>query len=193
MMKATPLFALGLGATLSGCVPSGYEASTVVLLVTPLAIAVGYALVAGLVRLARRDLPIALAAPAALAGASLLLGLVSLAFASNDTDVGEWFLPGVAFFGPSFLTLFLVAFRVGQRVTPLRSTDFALGVTTLLLLGPLPLGYSGDDALFTWVLALWIVPGIYGIPPLAVLLALGIEALRQRRRATSATVASLEG
>lgn len=193
MKTATPLFALGLGATLSGCVPSGYEASTVVLLVTPLAIAVGYALVAGLARLARRDVSIPLGAPATLAGASLVLGLVSLAFASGDTDVGEWFLPGIAFFGPSFLMLFLLAFRVGQRVAPLRSTDFALGVTTVVLLSPLPLGYSGDDARFTWVLALWIAPGIYGIPPLVVLLALGIEALRTRRRASSATPASPEG
>jgi hypothetical protein len=183
MTKGTPLFALGLGAMLSGCVPNGYEASTVVLLVTPLAIAVAYALVAGLVRLAKREVPIALAAPAALAGTSLLLGLASLYFASGEVDVGEWFLPGVAFFGASFLTVFLVAFRVGQRVAPLRSTDFALVVTTLALLAPLPLGYSGDDALFTWVLVLWIVPGIYGIPPLVVLLALVIEALRQRRRA----------
>jgi hypothetical protein len=185
MTKVTPLFALWLGATLSGCVPNGYEASTVVLLVTPLAVAVGYALVAGLVRLAKREVPITLAAPAALAGTSLVLGLASLYFASGEVDVGEWFLPGVAFFGASFLTVFLVAFRVGQRVAPLRSTDFALGVTTLALLSPLPLGYSGDDALFTWVLVLWIVPGIYGIPPLVVLLALVIEALRERRRAVA--------
>jgi hypothetical protein len=122
MTKVTPLFALWLGATLSGCVPNGYEASTVVLLVTPLAVAVGYALVAGLVRLARREVPITLAAPAALAGTSLVLGLASLYFASGEVDVGEWFLPGVAFFGASFLTVFLVAFRVGQRVAPLRST-----------------------------------------------------------------------
>jgi hypothetical protein len=30
---------------------------------------------------------------------------------------------------------------------------------------------------------LWMVPGMYGIPPLVVLLVLIIEALRERRRA----------
>jgi hypothetical protein len=89
---------LWLSATLSGCVPNGYEASTVVLLATPLAVAVGYGLVAGLVRLARRPSPehphhagsagLRSRAPRSRSGSS------RSTLASGEVDVGEWYPPG---------------------------------------------------------------------------------------------------
>ncbi len=186
-----PSGALRLGAAtfaslaLSGCVPSRWEGSTAVLVVTPLVLLVVYAVLYALLRFGRWPLPTRrhlFGPPVIVAVLSLAIGLVALAHPPERSDAVEWMGPAFVFYGSSFLSVFLLVFRAAAALVPERAVDVAIGTTSVAMLAPALLGFVQDDASFTWTILFWALPGYAGVPTLIVILALVVEGWRRRKR-----------
>ena len=145
-----PSGALRLGAAtfaslaLSGCVPSRWEGSTAVLVVTPLVLLVVYAVLYALLRFGRWPLPTRrhlFGPPVIVAVLSLAIGLVALAHPPERSDAVEWMGPAFVFYGSSFLSVFLLVFRAAAALVPERAVDVAIGTTSVAMLAPALLGF----------------------------------------------------
>lgn len=175
-----PLWVIALTPALlaDNCAPSPYEAGTSVLLAAPVAVLVTLGLFAGLHFMWRRSRPThALAAKPMLvvAGTSLAMGLVAFAAGGGSGDhLGDWPAVAMLSFGPSYLAVFLLTWRVWLAVRPATAARGALIVATALTIVPALVCLAGAELVpFFFV---WIYAGIYGIPPVLLLIAFYIEA-----------------
>lgn len=169
---------IAIAPALAACGPSPYEAGTAALLATPVAVLVGYLVLWGLHALWRRVRPehrVPRRPALAVASAALALGLAALAFAPPTARVGEWIGPAIVTYGPSWLAVFFLTWRIAFAVRPARAASVALGVATGLMVAP-ALVLIATDGFPELAFFLWIYPGIYGIPPLVMALGLFVEA-----------------
>jgi hypothetical protein len=169
---------------ISGCVPSFYEASAAVLLASPVVVLLVGLLLAGLCRLWRvrhpeMRTPWRLLTTVALG--ALLFGLLGLALEGGQDQTLEWVGVALIFYGATFLGLFFLAWRVAFKFEPGRAAERATLVTSALLLTPALGGLIASGRLPDAMIALWVVPGLYGLLPLVMLLVVFIEAGLRRR------------
>jgi hypothetical protein len=174
---AVPLLALALVA---GCGPSTREASIATLIVAGAVVVLANAVVGLLWLLWRRVRPELRFRwhPFATVGLALSgLGLLADSLATNAA-VSEWLLLALWLVGTSYLTLFLLVWRI--RVPAPGGLAWAHTIAgTVLFLPALPFAFAGPThgQLFDVLLFLWTIPGYGGFvsgPLFALLL---IEAL----------------
>ncbi|HOX43391.1 MAG TPA: hypothetical protein PK668_07330 [Myxococcota bacterium] len=178
------------------CGPDDGEAAGAVFLAAPLFIAVGMGLLQ-LLRLlwrpARPGLRFGVAPSHVALGVCLLLGIAGVALSTmRHTDPGgavstqldfDLVLIAILMVGPSYLSLLLVTWRVWLWRRPETAFTWScLPPLLVLLLPALPMLSGLTEGWLDPAMWLWMVPGVYGLPTLAILVGLVVEALVRRRR-----------
>lgn len=196
-MAATPraglrrdvLAALALAPLLLGarCGPTDQEAGGAVVLALPVMIAAGTLLLWGLNGLWRHALDDLTWRPgpalAGIAGSGVIAAMTAIALA--DTDAARWVGMALVAAGSSYLALLLVVWRLWMVASPARAFAWAwlpAAVLQLVTGAAAATDAMGDGAMDV-LAVVWIIPGYWGIPTLALLLGVALEAAIRAHRA----------
>lgn len=177
-----------------GCGPTNKEAARAVILVSPVVLAIGFGIGYGLHKLWQRRWPEVsidrrpcLILVTVLTCAACILGMKD----EPGLRVWEWAVAALWLFGTSYLTLFLLCWRVWLRVRREYAFTWAAPATMAFMVAPaFPIGLDLlSGAPVDIALGMWILPGYLGAISGPLLLSAVLEAWLRNRTGTQTPVA----